>query len=936
MKTYNDVERGSVWRRWDLHVHTKGTMKNDQFRHYNNFDDFCVLFFKEALMQNISAIGITDYFSIDNYLKVTDFLKNISTNINFSNDEKIKIKSLFILPNVELRMLPSTDKSRLVNIHCIFNPSYVKYLDNEFFSSIEFQTGAGKKLKMNRQGIIDLGKFMNSSLDDNTAYQEGIKHFAVSSCDLQKLLDENKDFKENTIIVVSNSNQDGASAFNKHYTLFEEKDNNSLAAVRRAIYNISNAIFSSNEKDRKYFLGQGTDSESNIIEKYGSLKPCIHGSDAHSENKLFKPDHSNYCWIKADLHFEGLKQILHEPDDRVRIQTNLPEEKAGYQVIDRLEIMHNDFHKQTIFLNENLNTIIGGRSTGKSLLLGVVAKKLHSHEEVKDDNLGYSSYIHEILPYMKIIWKDGSEGNERDIDYFPQGHMHKLSGNKEELNNLISEIIKQDSYKQEVMHNYNTSCRDTSTEINNKINQLFQFMSELEINKAKLKETGDRIGIEKETAKLKEELCILKANSEITESEAESYTKLKDRHNQISKDIKEKEITVSKIEHLKARRVINNEVDVDLVSIDDALSKIIQEKYESLKVEVQSKWIDILSEIIDGQVDFNNLQIQNINEIEADALYIKGKQYFNNNIQFIETEKRLKIQQDKLSDIQKVTEEISKISRKIEYITSEVKRLHKSFFEKTVAVLDKLSLSKEFLIIKAESYFVLWKYTNILKWGINQRSYKSQDIVSFEYTDSDGYFKHIFQVFDDVLRNQITLKGEYTSIKLCQELLSSNPFKISFDIIYENDKFSQMSEGKKAFVILMLLLDFSNKDCPILIDQPEDDLDNRAIFNDLVKYLKNKKKERQIIIVTHNPNIVVGADSELVIVANQQGSSANNLDGCKFQYVSGSLENTMRKNHNDDIILRSQGIKEHVCEILEGGDVAFKKRERKYSSIMNM
>jgi len=66
-----------------------------------------------------------------------------------------------------------------------------------------------------------------------------------------------------------------------------------------------------------------------------------------------------------------------------------------------------------------------------------------------------------------------------------------------------------------------------------------------------------------------------------------------------------------------------------------------------------------------------------------------------------------------------------------------------------------------------------------------------------------------------------------------------------------------MSEGKRAFVILKLLLDFSEKIGPILIDQPEDDLDNRSISNELAEYLKEKKKIRQIIVVTHNANVVL-------------------------------------------------------------------------------
>lgn len=127
-----------------------------------------------------------------------------------------------------------------------------------------------------------------------------------------------------------------------------------------------------------------------------------------------------------------------------------------------------------------------------------------------------------------------------------------------------------------------------------------------------------------------------------------------------------------------------------------------------------------------------------------------------------------------------------------------------------------------------------------------------------------------------------------------------------------------------------MLLDFSTKKCPILIDQPEDSLDNRAIYNELVKYLKVKKKERQIILVTHNPNVVVSADAENVIVANQNGNDCLNNYNIKFQYINGALENAKTKDENTTIILESQGIREHVCEILEGGREAFEKREKKY------
>ena len=115
-----------------------------------------------------------------------------------------------------------------------------------------------------------------------------------------------------------------------------------------------------------------------------------------------------------------------------------------------------------------------------------------------------------------------------------------------------------------------------------------------------------------------------------------------------------------------------------------------------------------------------------------------------------------------------------------------------------------------------------------------------------------------------------------------------------------------------------------------MIDQPEDSLDNRAIYNELVAYIKRKKKERQIILVTHNSNVVVSADAENVIVANQDGADSHNRDGWRFQYVNGALECTRPKNSDEKSVLHSQGIREHVCDILEGGRTAFEKREQKY------
>src|SRR5690606_8030455 len=151
--------------------------------------------------------------------------------------------------------------------------------------------------------------------------------------------------------------------------------------------------------------------------------------------------------------------------------------------------------------------------------------------------------------------------------------------------------------------------------------------------------------------------------------------------------------------------------------------------------------------------------------------------------------------------------------------------------------------------------------------------------------------------------------------------------KIVFDFLKDGDSLNQMSPGKRGLVLLELFLEMSDEKHPILIDQPEDNLDNRTISTDLVDILKRKKDNRQIIIVTHNANLVVLTDSENVIVANQDPQLVEN-ESHRFEYINGALECDFDFKESNKI--NSKGIKTHVCEILEGGIDAFSQREKKY------
>lgn len=141
---------------------------------------------------------------------------------------------------------------------------------------------------------------------------------------------------------------------------------------------------------------------------------------------------------------------------------------------------------------------------------------------------------------------------------------------------------------------------------------------------------------------------------------------------------------------------------------------------------------------------------------------------------------------------------------------------------------------------------------------------------------------------------------------------------------------SSMTPGKQALFALTLILNESQEPWPLLIDQPEDDLDSRSIYETIVPYLLKRKKERQIIMVSHNANLVIGADSELVIVANRHGADRKNDGDRTFECFTGALEHSQPLNPASPTTLGRFGIREHACEILDGGEEAFQKRQEKY------
>ena len=122
--------------------------------------------------------------------------------------------------------------------------------------------------------------------------------------------------------------------------------------------------------------------------------------------------------------------------------------------------------------------------------------------------------------------------------------------------------------------------------------------------------------------------------------------------------------------------------------------------------------------------------------------------------------------------------------------------------------------------------------------------------------------------------------------------------------------FSEASAGQQATALLSVLL--NQEGSPLLIDQPEDDIDNRAI-NDIIENIWKAKNKRQLIFTSHNANLVVNGDAELVICCDYKESSQQTQGKIKYE---GAIDNPE--------------IKKEITLIMEGGEKAFKLRKEKY------
>jgi DNA repair exonuclease SbcCD ATPase subunit len=256
----------------------------------------------------------------------------------------------------------------------------------------------------------------------------------------------------------------------------------------------------------------------------------------------------------------------------------------------------------------------------------------------------------------------------------------------------------------------------------------------------------------------------------------------------------------------------------------------------------------------------------------------------------------------------------------------EAKKLVLSFYiELKQSVEEKLSIFKEDKFhVGIEASFVLASNFPDRFFEFISKSVKGpfqsdgekalREFVSeVDWGDFESVYSFCMVVLQNIEEHDFAkqIKQNKLSKEFCDFLFSLDFIETMYELRLGDKNLTQLSPGEKGLLLLVFYLHLDMENTPLIIDQAEDNLDNDSIFSVLAKCIRSAKRNRQVILVTHNPNLAIGADAEQIIYVKLEKHKKY-----KFSYECGAIEES-RTNAN-------------VVTVLEGSKPAFVQRRLKY------
>ncbi|MGQ8867691.1 TrlF family AAA-like ATPase [Myroides sp. TSA_177.3] len=919
------INKGSEWRKWDLHVHTPFSIYQ---RFGNNDDTTWETYIKdlESLPEDFAVIGVNDYLFLEGYAK----LKKEQTDNN-------RLPNLKLLPVVEFRIEKfagiNFEQLKRINLHVIFSDEVLlETIQSQFLNTLEqsyyLESGEPWTRAITPQSVEELGKQIKSSIPPAELHKygsdltEGFNNLNVKEEEIFRAL--NKDCFKGKYLIAIGKTEWG-----------DLKWTDASIATKKSIINRAHIVFTASNSIVEF------DKAKTQLTNQGVNDLLLDCSDAHYLSNQTDKDRIGNCytWIKADPTFEGLKQILYEPNHRAKISEQKPREP-----IRKIESIKFNFLKETyikrnnsnerqefclnqlrneIFFSPYFTCLIGGRGTGKSTIINLLAERLGEKTDFfKENNLIIDGKKYDIeTDTNNLVNVSGTN----EIEFVSQGKIERLAEGNELTKLIFNERIKE----------VETGFYDLDAEINSLIiiiDETVKLLFDLQNISLSLKEKNK----EKDT----------------TQNIIDSVND--DRYKAITKRINE------------IRREINA-INASQNRYENLLNSIRILLIENVKIETQNDIELRINEILNLIKSIDEVSINQENEVYIELNEFKASTERIDILtrDFVSENQKLKgfflekgMSEESIKDSQKANENLERTNSEIAQLTTKTDRIKELFKENSnkieclsglynsyyqlidtnlTQINRKLEVNNENVLninFKFEFNTDFLKqivfeefYSTFSNFHISGTSQGQVREVLFLIEPNEDLLNYDYKTFLTKLENEIELKGYRRTnnyVKIVTDIFSSNINFIIYKLIlrkhiYNLSKFIKIkgyygdrelqncSFGQRCTAVIVTLLMTGVK--PLVIDEPEAHLDNRLVADYLVDLIKSKKLDRQIIFATHNSNFVINGDAELIHILDiPQNNIFTNL-------TSTSIENY----DNREKLLK-----------LEGGRDAFLTREQKY------
>ena len=968
-------EIGSMWHRWDLHVHTTSSYDSK----YNSADHDTKLV-SAWVEQEISAAAITDHGVIDEFriANLRDIISKQGLDIT-------------VFPGVELRTDTASSNLHVIGI---------------FSEKADLHALAEDFRTFSRQhNLMDNPQNSYVSLPEIVKFVREEHHGLISVHDGKK------------------SNGLGKAR--------------GLSGSKNDPDRVFKTLLRHNFRSKVDFLDTNSEQSAASLVKYTCKDdleelPVTVNSDAHTPSAYSS---RTVTWIKAELTFDGLKEAFSQPSGRISFKITPKEmrdqEMRKHYTISKIYVKSDDGQTDwygkslQLELNPGLVAIIGNKGAGKSALADVIGLDGGSR------NMGDASFLSKIRFNDKskygsrfssrLQWRDGTTDNwikldqkltssNGKVEFLPQSYIEKIASSVDdvELTREIQKIIfgALPVNKRLGQRSWNSLIEKLEQEDNTNIQNKRARMHELNSDIFNLEEKLKHSYTEGKRAKLRaiqSEIRSLQDNppkkplvNSTQSTDSEQRQSLVDKVQTNKKKRAEKEEEQANLEQfLLDLKKLENNSDEAIARIDEynkALNTFIEEYSnllpnmleittlnQAMRLEVNAREnceadikknqaaANVRKEQLQGDVDELEKQVatdtSQIKKLDSKmTLQDKQQAQYNDDLKAWKSKISLLKGENKSSDsdserslqlelhnngdelprqiddlyqqrnalLATILDLVKKKGQRLDELYLEAKQdidvLNK--VDQRAVSVDQLDNGVEFVgSIEPLSDYVQTLISNVdgrksgkLRGGHEAAAFIKAQFEQADLSDSSaltGCIEEIlyqndrksisldrpdFDELDGVFRNRITAYDYLYGLEFLNAELR---------LVYNNRPLQTLSAGEKGLVLLIFYLGLSHKESPLVIDQPEDNLDNQSIFKHLVPYLRYAKTQRQIIVVTHNPNIAIAADAEQVIVA-KMNKKANT-----FHFDSGALED--------------RHINTQIVDVLEGTKPAFDLRDRRYS-----